>query len=194
MSGYPVAMKTEVEIGIGGAALCEQLFEPLCALYEEIFSEPPMHWTPGQPDEHRETLRRLMQDAGFKLVTATDESGLIGFAYGRTLQPDTKWWENFLIPVPLDITSERLNRTFAVIDFGVRRSRRRQGIGRKILDALLGGRHEERATLAVEPEAIESQNFYRHLGWKYVGRLRGAPGDTAPLFDIYAIDLVGSNP
>jgi ribosomal protein S18 acetylase RimI-like enzyme len=185
---------TDVEITTGGASLCEQLFEPLCELYDEIFSEPPMHWAAGQSAEHRETLRRLMKDAGFRLVVATVSTELVGFAYGRTLAPDTKWWDNFLTPVPLDTTSERPGRTFAVIDFGITRTRRGQGLGRQILNKLLADRREERATLAVEPEVIESQKFYRRMGWNHVGRLRGAPGDTAPLFDIYVFDLSRENP
>jgi GNAT superfamily N-acetyltransferase len=193
-SGYPVTVETEVEIRTGGADLCEHFFEPLCELYDEIFSEPPMHWTAGQSSEHRETLQRLMKDAGFKLVIAAIGTDLIGFAYGRTLAPDTKWWDNFLTPVPLETTSERPDRTFAVIDFGVTLPRRGQGLGRRILEALLADRREERATLAVEPEAIESQEFYRHMGWEHVGRLRGAPGDTAPLFDIYVFDLSRAKP
>ncbi len=117
-----------------------------------------------------------------------------GSAYGRPLAEDTKWWDNFLEPVPVEVTSERSGRTFAVIDFGVAGSYRGRGLGRRLLDALLAGRSEERATLAVEPEADASQGIYQHLGWQVVGRLEGAPGDTAPYFDIYVLPLDQASP
>ena len=102
---------------------------------------------------------------------------------------DTKWWDNFLSPVAAEVVTERPDRTFAVIDFGVQQAFRGQGLGRRLLDALLADRREERATLAVEPEAENSQGFYRHLGWRLVGRLKGGEGDTAPFFDIYVLAL-----
>lgn len=171
----------------GAAELCRNLFDPICDLYDEVFSEPPMHWSTGQSEEHRETLRRLADSPGFGLTVAFDGDDLIGFAYGRTLATDSKWWDNFLEPVPPEMTTERDGRTFAVIDFGVRRDHRGLGLGRQLLDMLLADRPEERATLAVEPEADNSQGFYRHLHWRLVGHLRGADGDTAPYFDIYVL-------
>lgn len=173
----------------GSERLGREVFGPVCNLYDEVFSEPPMTWSPGQSEEHRETLHRLVDSPGFGITVASDGDDLIGFAYGRTLATDTKWWDNFLEPVPPEMTTEYEGRTFAVIDFGVRRDHRGQGLGRQLLDTLLADRPEERATLAVEPEADNSQGFYRHLGWHFVGRLRGAEGDTAPYFDIYTLPL-----
>ena len=59
---------TDVHFTRGGAALCGQHFEAVCELYDEVFSEPPMHWSDGQSAEHRDTLRRLMASPGFGLV------------------------------------------------------------------------------------------------------------------------------
>lgn len=198
MSGVTAAslipVVPEVSIQRGDAHLGSSLFEPVCALYDQVFSEPPMHWSPDQSDEHRETLLRLMADPGFGITVATVGDELIGFAYGRPLAENTKWWDNFLEPVPVEVTTERAGRTFAVIDFGVSAEHRGQGLGRRLLEGLLAGRPEERATLAVEPEADNSQGIYRHLGWRLVGRLEGAPGDTAPYFDIYVLPLVQASP
>lgn len=184
---------TDVQLTRGTTALGQQHFDAICDLYDEVFAEPPMHWSPDQSADHQETLRRLMASPGFGLVLAHAGDELVGFAYGRTLAMDTKWWDNFLEPVPAEVTTERPDRTFAVIDFGVQRSWRGQGLGRRLLDTLLADRPEERATLAVEPAADNSQGFYRHLGWQLVGRLRGAEGDTAPFFDIYALPLLGTS-
>jgi len=54
---------------------------------------------------------------------------------------------------------------------------------------LLASRSEERATLAVQPSAEESHAFYERLGWRYVGRLPGIEGESAPFFDIYWLPL-----
>lgn len=184
-----MVVTSAVRLVRGADALCREYFDAICELYDEVFAEPPMHWSVGQSAEHRETLERLMGSPGFGVVLAHAGERLVGFAYGRTLATDTHWWDNFLSPVPAEVTAERPGRTFAVIDVGAQRAWRGQGLGRRLLEALLADRTEERATLAVEPEAERSQGFYRHLGWQRVGRLRGGEGDTAPFFDIFVLPL-----
>jgi GNAT superfamily N-acetyltransferase len=148
-----------------------------------------MHWAPEQSTEHRQTLERLTKAPGFGISLAKLDGDLVGFAYGRTLDQKTAWWNDFLVPVDPEITTERTGRTFAVIDFGVTAVLRGKGLGRRLLASLLDGRPEERATLAVEPAATNSLGFYEHLGWRLVGRLRGAQTDTAPFFDILVLPL-----
>ncbi|AHH20545.1 hypothetical protein NONO_c57670 [Nocardia nova SH22a] len=62
---------------------------------------------------------------------------------------------------------------------------------------LLGSRSEERATLAVQPQAAETHAFYAAVGgWVLLGR-QHVPGFgyTNDWFDIYVEDLgVKSNP
>jgi ribosomal protein S18 acetylase RimI-like enzyme len=87
--------------------------------------------------------------------------------------------------VPAEVTREWSGRTFAVIDLAVELSARQQGIGRRLLDTLLDSRPEQRATLAVQPQAEGSHAFYRAVGgWHLVGR-QDTPALVSPQFDIY---------
>jgi len=173
-------------IEIGGARLAEKWFDKICVLYDEVFSEPIFLSTkaPGATPQ-RQSLQRLMESDSFGVVTAHADGELVGFAYGTTLPPDTRWWAGFLTPVTPDLTTEWAGRTFALIDFAVRKSWRARGIGRSLHDTLLSSRPEERATVAVRPSATDTQRVYEHWGWQRVGRLSGAPGDTASSFDIF---------
>jgi ribosomal protein S18 acetylase RimI-like enzyme len=182
-------MNAGVHVELGRAGLAASRFEPICELYGEVFSKPPFDGGAEDLAHQRERLVRLMANPAFGITVAGAGGELVGFAYGAPLRPDTKWWDGFLVPVPEDVTKEWERRTFALIDMAVAGSWRRRGVGRRLLDVLLGSRSEQRATLAVRPTATGTQAFYRRLGWQYVGRLPGAPGEPSPFFDIYVVPL-----
>ncbi|RDI54149.1 GNAT family N-acetyltransferase [Nocardia mexicana] len=130
-------------------------------------------------------LERFLRDPTFGVALAQTTESLVGFAYGVGLKPDTPWWDGFREPVPDTVTHEWPGRTFAVIDLAVQQDWRRQGLGRHLLDVLLGSRGEERATLAVQPQATASHAFYEAVGgWRLIGR-RDTPDYMSPQFDIY---------
>jgi ribosomal protein S18 acetylase RimI-like enzyme len=130
-----------------------------------------------------------MAEPSFGMVTAWDDDTLVGFAYGYARGSDSRWWERLLAPVADEVTREWDGRTFLVIDMGVARARQGEGIGKRLLDTLLAARTEERASLSVVPDNDSAHGFYRHLGWRHIGRVKGAPNHTAPFFDIYLRDL-----
>ncbi len=182
-----------VTLGYRDGQQTVELVDAVCELYDAVFSQPPFDWPKGRSEEHRRGLERMRADPTFGMATAEVGGELVGFAYGVALKPDTKWWQGADRPLPDDLTTEWPGRTVAVIDLGVRSDRRRQGIGRALVDTLLTGRREERATLAVRPDATDTQTFYRRLGWRKVGRFEGAPTDTEPFFDLYVLPL-GAKP
>lgn len=171
------------------ASQAHALFEPICELYDMIFSQPPFDWTDERAVAHRHNLERLLANPSFGAATAHVDTELVGFGYGVPLKPNTQWWHGAVEPLPADLTAEWPGRTFAIIDLGVRQAYRRQGIGRALLEMLLTSREEERATLAVRPTATGAQAFYQHSGWRKVGRVAGAPGEPAPFFDLYVVPL-----
>ncbi len=164
-------MIPDVVVEVGGASIAEALFDPICRLYDEVFSEPPFRWRPEESHNHRLRLKRLMGRKTFGITSACRGNDLVGFAYGSALSPDTRWWSGMLQPAPEEITTEWEGRTFALI-------------GRALHDTLLDSRTEERATLAVEPEAIDTQRMYRRWGWKKVGRVQGKPTEFNPFSDL----------
>ena len=181
-------MTADVRIEIGGAALARPLLDPICELYDEVFSVPPFFWRADESALHRERLLGLLDDPGFDVAVARAGDELVGFAYGFTVPPDTKRWSGLLVPVSTEVASEWPGRTFLLFDYGVRLTYRGQGIGRRLHDALLGSRPEERATLTVQPTAIDTKRIYEHWGWYQVGQVEGGATAAAPRFDVYLRD------
>jgi ribosomal protein S18 acetylase RimI-like enzyme len=177
-----------VRIELGSAATAKALVEPISQLYAEVFSVPPSAWDEDEPARHLARLHRQLDKPSFGVTVALADDELVGFAYGSTMPADVPRWTGFAVPLPADVAEEWEGRTFILTDFAVRQSWRRQGIGRKLLEMLLAGRPEQRATLNVEPEAAEAQAFYQHEGWQKVGR-KPTTGSFMPFIDIYVLPL-----
>lgn len=182
-------MTDRVGIELGAADLGRELLDPVCALYDEVFSQPPFFWHEDESQLHWDRLLRLLTDPTFGLTVARDSNDvLVGFAYGFTLSAETKRWQELTEPLPADVAAEWPGRTFLLFDYAVRAAVRGRGIGRRLHDLLLGSRTEQRATLTVQPTALDTQAIYRHWGWRKVGQLEGGPGAAAPVFDVYLRD------
>jgi GNAT superfamily N-acetyltransferase len=182
------AVTDAVRVDLGAADLACSLLDPICELYDEVFSVPPFFWREDESDLHRERLLRLVEDPTFGIAVAWAGDELVGFAYGFTVPPDTKRWANLTGPTPPELTEEWPGRTFLLFDFAVRRSYRGRGIGRRLHDALLGSRSEERASLSVEPPAADTKAIYEHWGWRKVAQSIGGATAAAPVFDVYVRD------
>jgi ribosomal protein S18 acetylase RimI-like enzyme len=91
-------------------------------------------------------------------------------------------------PLSVQLTTEWPGRTFLLFDYAVAPAYRGRGIGRRLHDVLLGSRQEERATLTVQPTAIDTKRIYEHWGWRRIGQTEGGPAAAAPLFDVYLRD------
>lgn len=181
-------MTTDLRVEIGGAALGRPLLDPICALYDEVFSAPPFFWRDDESELHRERLLRLLDDPSFGVAVAQAGEDLAGFAYGFRVPPNTTRWDGLIGEVSPELVAEWPGRTFLLFDYGVQASRRGQGIGRKLHDALLRSRAEERATLTVQPTAKDTKAIYEHWGWRQVGQFEGGPTAAAPVFDVYLRD------
>lgn len=94
---------------------------------------------------------------------------------------DTEWWSGAVDPLPRDIVTERPERTFAIIELGVRRPHRRRHVAQALHTALLKGRGEERVTLLARPDAPAAQRTYAAWGYRQVGRIQ--PFDDSPVYD-----------
>jgi GNAT superfamily N-acetyltransferase len=178
-----VAGKLRIELG--GAPLGLSLLNPICDLYDEVFSVTPFFWREDESRLHRERLDSLLTDPTYGIAVALDGADLVGFAYGFTLPADTKRWSRLTEPLSPEVTAEWPGRTFLLFDFAVRRAYRGRGIGRAPHDTLLGSRTEERATLSVQPTAVDTKTIYERWGWRNVGQSEGGPTAAAPVFDNY---------
>jgi len=153
-----------------------------------VFTEPPFAWEPAESQRHREMLAKLRHDTGFGIAVATT-GDLVGFAYGCTLPVDHRWFELLDRPLPEALTAEWEGRTFGFLDLAVDRAHRDRGLGRRLIDTLLGSRTEDRMLLTVQPTAARTQAIYRHLGYRHLGRKGPVEDAVTPYWDLYTVDL-----
>jgi GNAT superfamily N-acetyltransferase len=170
----------EIALGLLRGKLAASHAGELIALHAEVYRGPPYN-----DDEAGFAGRFRVQSRqpGFIVGEAWHGGYLVGYAFGMPLRPATSWWRHLTTPLPEDITAETAGRTFALVDLVVRAAWRRQGIARDLHDLLLGGRPEERATLAVLPAATAAQGAFRSWGWRKVARSRD-PAPGSPVYDV----------
>lgn len=160
--------------------------DALVGVYAEVYADKL-----GDPfftvDRFLERFRGHTAREGYALVTCHLGDDLIGYAYGLPLQADTRWWQGLRADAPDDMRRETGRRTFALNEIMVRAPWRRRGIARRLHDALLAGRSEERATLLVDPSNTPARTAYLRWGWTVLGSLQPFP--DAPVYDAMTLDL-----
>jgi ribosomal protein S18 acetylase RimI-like enzyme len=161
--------------------------QDLAALHAEIYADPPYQFF-DDVERFVTRFRVERRQPGFVLAGVWHGGYVVGYASGMPLRPSTSWWRNLTTTVPDDVTAEHPGRTFALTELAVRASWRRQGIGRSLHDLIVGGRPEERATLAVLPAATPAQQAFRQWGWQKAARSPDPrPGPPAPGAFVYDI-------
>jgi ribosomal protein S18 acetylase RimI-like enzyme len=178
-------MTDEVTVVVSGPAEAAAALDDICSMYDEVFSQPPFFWRDDESVLHRRRLTGLLDDPSFGVVLATVRRRLIGFGYGFTLAADTRRWQHVRPSLPAEVMVEYPGRTFMLFDFAVSEAYRGRGIGRRLHDRLLGSRDEERATLTVQPTAVDTKAIYESWGWRKIGEMDGGPTAAAPVFDAY---------
>jgi ribosomal protein S18 acetylase RimI-like enzyme len=174
----------------GTADLAIPHLDAICAVYDDVFSSPPFFWRDDESALHRERLEQLLTDSTFEITVALTPHELVGFAYGFTLPATTQRWSHLTEPLPDDTTQEWPGRTFMLFDFAVLPKARGRSVGKTLHHTLLGGRAEQRATLTVQPTAVDTKAIYQHWGWRQVGQMEGGPTAAAPVFDVYLRDAL----
>ncbi|GAA2370810.1 N-acetyltransferase [Streptomyces cuspidosporus] len=138
-------------------------------------------------DRFNERLGWNTEVPGFAAAVGHTSGTPVGFAYGCTLQPDTRWWNGLRTPVPDDAVVETGSRTFALSELMVIQSVRGTGVAKQIHDELLRSRHEQRVTLLVERDHPRVRARYEAWGYQWLGEV--VPFPDAPLYDALMLPL-----
>jgi ribosomal protein S18 acetylase RimI-like enzyme len=176
-----------VDIQLHDAVSVRVILADIARLYEAVYQEPPYCEGPDDVAAFIDGMPRRTAQPGFRLVTATVDGRLVGFAFGHQLASDTKWWNGAITPLPKPVSREYPARTFAIIELAVDAHYRRRGIAKMLHDALLADASEERATLLVRPEAVPAHRAYERWGYVQVGSIR--PWADAPVYDAMVLTL-----
>lgn len=181
--------RSDLSVRVGGRELAVSHHPRIRRLHDEIFLRPPFVFAERASEEHENMLTSIREDPTFGISVALCGADLVGFTYGHRLPVDHQWWERFTVLLPAGVAEEWEGRTFALIDIGVSEKWRGKGVGRCLMDSLLGPRGERRAILSVQPSAVRAHAFYERLGWQLIGRKGPIPGVLPPFWDIYCHPL-----
>lgn len=161
------------------------LMEKLCDAYADAYGVGP---TEEKTGAFRGRATKQFNRHGFDLVSAQAGGRLVGFAFGYTLQPDTRWWNGLEPEPPEGFSTENGQRTFVLSEIEVRRTWQDKGLGRAVHNELLKARTEERATLATGPDHPAGA-VYERWGWQKVGRVPGVNGEYYSAYDLFVLTL-----
>ncbi|MEU3571589.1 GNAT family N-acetyltransferase [Kitasatospora sp. NPDC036755] len=101
---------------------------------------------------------------GFELVLGYDGGRAVGYAYGNTVEARDPYWKRMAEPLSEDGPRAPV---LALREIGVRPAWRGTGTARRVHDALLAGRGEERVVLMVNPLAGDGKVLRLYEGWGY---------------------------
>ncbi|MDQ0904475.1 ribosomal protein S18 acetylase RimI-like enzyme [Streptomyces canus] len=131
-----------------------------------------------------ERLSAYASRPGWTAVLGYENGETVGFCFGTTLAPDTKWWNNMLTPLPAGVTVENGKRTVALNEIVVRKQWRGRSVAWQLHEAWLSHRAEERVTLLVNPANGDGavQAVYEAWGYRKLGDQKPFP--DSPVFSV----------
>lgn len=166
-----------------------QLMDELCDVYADAYGAVPGEDTREKSGAFRDRATGGLQGADYSLVTARVADQLVGFVFGYNLRSGRGWWDGLQPEPPEGFTAETGSRTVLLAEIEVRRAWQGQGIGRRLHDAFLSRRPEERATLASNPKATETHALYERWGWRKMGTVPGKPGAYYREYVLFVLPL-----
>lgn len=122
---------------------------------------------------------------GLTTVAAVDDRDrLVGIAYGYVGRPG-QWWHDHVrgaLVAGFGPATARawIDGAFEVCELHVRPAHQGQGLGRRLLDALLAEQTAPTALLTTPDSETRARRFYRAAGWTDLVRWLVFPGDPRP--------------
>ncbi|MFB6119123.1 GNAT family N-acetyltransferase [Halosegnis sp.] len=129
-------------------------------LYETIHGEEPATAEPR--------FRRHGRTSGYRGRVALVDGEVVGFAYGHDSNPGNPYHRRLQQALPPAAVDEWLDNAYEVVELAVAPESRRQGIGSRLVEAVLAGTDRTTAVLTAERNAVGARGFYEATGWQRV--------------------------
>jgi GNAT superfamily N-acetyltransferase len=122
----------------------------------------------GGSEDEEPHFERHAARKGFRAVGAWDDDRLVGFGYGHRATPGS-WWDGWVRPALEAVGEARLlEGAFEVVALHVVPERHGQGVGTRLLGALLDDVNAPRVLLTTQDGANPARTFYRARGFREV--------------------------
>lgn len=169
------------------AKTIREVVEQIYVASREISADDPFR----APAAFMDRFDHYRKRPGFDMIVASQAGQPVGQTWGWPLAADTGWWNGMVTPLPLDATWEDGRRTFALSELMVVQDVAGTGVAHALVDRLLSGRLEQRATLLVAPDNDHAQTIYEHWGWHTVGQQRTS-WEGSPLWNVLLLPLTAA--
>ncbi len=182
-------------------------YDQIVEVYRSAFTVPPYDDDLGDVLTFSGRLPYHARWKGFRCVVALDQAaqdpagtpgfelpvsggtGVVGFAYGFTSQPDTWWRELVTAEMSLPAVHEWLEDCFEFVELAVTPAYQGQRIGGRLHDALLQGIQHRTAVLSTLQADTNALHLYRKRGWVNIIENFKFPGIQKP-FLIMGLKIV----
>ncbi|MFI5707490.1 GNAT family N-acetyltransferase [Kribbella sp. NPDC051620] len=136
-------------------------------IYQEVFGDFDTfdHWRTDLYDRH------ATRD-GYRLVTAVDGPGVVGFGWGYTGQRGQYWSDLVCEALPAAITDEWVGGHFEFVELAVLPAYRGRGVGRALHDKLLESVTSRCLLSTTDSPDDPAVRLYLSAGWWKLGVLR----------------------
>jgi len=141
----------------------------VASVFVSIFTAPPYNEPP-------EALRSIDQwgpeklgSPGGRLVVASLDGEIIGFALSQRLDQDTSWQQRLNAMVPALDKTVTPSTTVIVQELAVDERFRGRGVAKACIRALLSDRSEHDVVLGVFDKATQARQMYRLWGFMELG-------------------------
>ncbi len=158
-------------------------------LYATVFAELPYDENPQQSrTTFLDRVHRYRSAPDFRLVLAWHDDEVVGLALGNGIAAGG-WWRDHIVPqLPKATAAEWFgDECFSVIELATAPTRRRAGLGAKLLATLLDRLPYPAAVLSAYSDAEPARRFYRANGWTEIAT--GLRIGESPELCVYGLRL-----
>jgi ribosomal protein S18 acetylase RimI-like enzyme len=147
----------------------DETWAEIARLFVSSFAAPPYNESADELQSIEQWGPDKLASPGGRLVAASHDGHVIGFALSQRLDQDSSWLRRLNEMLPTRDAAITPSRTVIVQELAVDEGFRGRGIAKQCIRELLSNRTEHDAILGVFGQASQVREMYRHWGFSELG-------------------------